>query len=472
MKVYKLLLYLLTILALIIQVIVDINYTLALPLVYLLSLSILNFTPKDNFIVLKVSYELLGFIRLVNIPFLITLTKDDKVDNLPLGYSVINQGYTLMGIEYVIGALTILILSNLIKVKKNRLEDVNLLGSKVFYSLFIIIAIGILLVVPGIKEGLSFTFIKTTQSGRESEQLPSYIVLLRMFFQFAMILLFLLFSFKNYKKYVINPNIKYLVIPLLLASINISIIVGERRSYQIYTLLAIVGIITLLFKKHSKIINKILISIGGLVFIGVTLYKELYIFKYASYQQALSSNSLGQLKFVDTLQSYFYGPHNIGSFIKYSQYFDVTFVDFVLDIIRSIFVLNFFINENYLLLSQRFNLLMYDNEQMTGHLISSSAYGFSIFGYGFGIIIILNIFLIALVEYIANLNKYLEIKFISYYVLMRFTFSTFSNTPQLLSHATMVIGVFGAVVIVSYLLRKLSGSLILTKSIKGDFYEE
>lgn len=438
----------------------EVNFLIVLPLIYILSLLVLSFSKYGNFKILKLSYEFFGFLRLVIIPFSIIISKDKFIDNYPIGKSFFNNSIGIIGIEYLIGALFIMFLTLFLNKEKNKKDNnFKVIGSTYFYVFIVIVSFILLVMFPSARETISFLIIRTDASGRVNENVDSFDVLIRTLFQFSLIIIFIISSYIFYLKYLKNPKFIYTIIPLILGVINISIIIGERRSYQLYTLLSILAIVSILYKKHSNRINTILFLVGSIVFIGVTLYKELYIFNFTSYSQALSSSNVTNMHLTDTLQSYFYGPHNVSGFIEYSKMFGPNYKDYFMDILRSTFGINFIVPDNYLLISQRFNLYLYDNSQMTGHLISSSSYGYGIFGYFFPIVIIVNISLIALVEYLLRKTNYLEIYFVLFYVLMRMLFNLFSNTAQLVNHASMILLIYGVIIIASYFSKRLLKTL-------------
>lgn len=433
----------------------EINFILVLPLIYILSLLVLSFSKYDNFKILKLSYETLGFLRLVVIPMSIIISGDKFIDNYPIGKFNIDNSIGIMGIEYFIGAVFLLVINKVFVINNNKDKEYNIIGSACFYILIVLASSILLIIFPSARETISFLVIKTDSSGRINEDVESIGVLIRTLFQFSLFILFILSSYYFYLKYLKRPKFIYTFIPLVLGIINISIIIGERRSYQVYTLLTILAIVTILYKKHSNQINSILFFVGVSVFIGVTLYKELYIFNFTSYSQAIASSDIKQTHLTDTLQSYFYGPHNVSGFIEYSKIFGISIKDYFFDIFRSTFGISFIVPDNYLLTSQRFNLYLYDNKQMTGHLISSSSYGYGIFGYLFPLVIIVNISLVALVEFLIRRTQSLEIYFVLFYVLMRMIFNLFSNTAQMINHASMVLLIYGIIILASYYSKSL-----------------
>lgn len=452
-------LLILTIFITIIMLLNEINYLISLPLIYILSLLILSFSQYENFKILKLSYEILGFLRLVVIPMSIIISGDKFIDNYPIGKFSIDNSIGIIGIEYLIGAVFLLVINKVFVVNNKKEKKYNIIGSAFFYILIVLASFILLIIFPSARETISFLVIKTDSTGRLNEDVESIGVLIRTLFQFSLFILFILSSYYFYLKYLKSPKFIYTFIPLVLGIINISIIIGERRSYQVYTLLSILAIVSILYKKHSSQINSILFFVGVTVFIGVTLYKELYIFNFTSYSQALAASDIKHTHLTDTLQSYFYGPHNVSGFIEYSKMFGISMQDYFLDIFRSTFGISFIVPDNYLLTSQRFNLYLYDNKQMTGHLISSSSYGYGIFGYLFPIVIIVNISLAALVEFLIKRTQSLEIYFVLFYVLMRMVFNLFSNTAQMINHASMVLLIYGIIILASYYSKRLSKTI-------------
>ncbi|MDT0698792.1 capsular biosynthesis protein [Staphylococcus chromogenes] len=386
---------------------------------------------------------------------MIAVTDDKRIDNLPLGFEYFDQGILLIVFEYFIGSFLLLILSKVFKSKLYSRQSFRLAGSKFFYIIFILVVIVIFMAVPSVRETVSFLIIKTNATGRGEEATAGINVLLRMFLQLALCLLFLISSFSAYKKYMKDARFTYLVLPLILGLINVSLIVGERRSIQIYTLVAVLVIITLLFKKHSKKVNIIILSLGAFILISMTLYKELYVFNFSSYSDALNSSNVNNIKFVDQLQSYFYGPHNVAASIAYLHYYDGSFKQLMFDIVRSVFGLNLLIDKSQFITSQLFNQLIYGNKQLTGHLISSAGYGYIYFGpLLFPIVIFTNLLFATSLEVFIRKTDSLEFIFIGTYLYMRVIFSLFGHTIPIMNMGTMILVVYSVVCIISFLAKK------------------
>ncbi|WP_323703207.1 capsular biosynthesis protein [Mammaliicoccus sp. Dog046] len=433
---------------------------LILPIVYLFSKILLSSINNTNIKFTKFIFDLYGFIRLVVIPICIVMFNDKIVDNLPLGIDYFDKGAILICIEYLVGTIFLLILSSY-RFKKGiinhqKYSDYTLLGNKFVYLIFILISLGLFIVIPGVRETVSFFVIKTNATGRGTEDASSIVILVRMCIQLSLLLIFVLTSLHFYKKYIKVNKIIYVIIPLVIGLINICLIVGERRTVQLYTLIAVLAITSILFKKHKFKINMVIISSGVVILLLMTLYKELYIFNYASYSDALSSKSVSDIKFVDQLQSYFYGPHNVGASIDYLNYYTGNIKEFFYDLVRSTSGLNMFVNKDGLITSQLFNKLIYGNKQLTGHLISSAGYGYIYLGpVLFPLILIFNLTLSTIIENLVKRTNKLEIIFIGTYVYMRVATNIFGNPMPIISMLSSIVVVYGTVVFIAFLIKNL-----------------
>ncbi len=454
-KIYNILSYVFVVLGFLL-LLLEYNLLLLLaPISYLFSKLILSLSQNKNFYFSKFAYDILGLIRLVIIPTLIGISNDRIIDNLPLGHNYFNEAVVYMCIEYIIGSLFILFLSNAFKKSIKKRTSFKLSGSKTYYMIFIITIFVLFITMPGLRQSISFLIIKTNAMGRGTETTSSADVLFRMLLQLALALLFLVVTYLSYKKYKIKPSIVYVILPLIIGLINLGLIVGERRSYQLYTMVAVLTVISLLFTRHKRGINVVVISVGVSVLVLMTLYKELYIFNYSSYSEALKHSKNSNLKLVDTLQSYFYGPSNIAASIDYLNYYSGSFKQFIFDNLRAVFGVNFFVDKHQLITSQLFNRLIYGNKQLTGHLISSAGYGLIYFGpFLFYLNVLFNIFFAFLTEYIIRKSTSLEVIFVGTYIFMRLATNIFSHSIPLITLISSVLIVYSVVIVIGIIIKK------------------
>ncbi|PTH13724.1 capsular biosynthesis protein [Staphylococcus agnetis] len=427
-----------------------------MPLFFVFSWLITRFIKNGNLFFTKGIFILFGFIRLVLIPLVIAISGDKKIDNLPLGFMYFNQGVLLIIFEYLVGAILLVVLSKIFKDTIKSRKEFKLAGSRFFYYIFIIFVIIAFVSIPSVRETVSFLIIKTDASGRGEEATAGINVLLRLFLQLSLMLLFIISSYRSYQKYKVNPSFIYLILPLIFGIINVGLIVGERRSIQIYTLVGVLVIISLLFKYHSQKVNIVILSVGAFILISMTLYKELYVFNFSSYTDALNSSNVNNVKFIDSLQSYFYGPHNVAASIAYLNYYDGSLRQLIFDYTRSIFGINMLVDKSQLLTSQLFNQIIYGNKQLTGHLISSAGYGYIYFGpLLFPIVLFTNLLMASTLEYLIRKNNCLDLIFIGTYLFMRVSFTMFGHTIPILTTGTMVLIVFSAIILISIFVKKI-----------------
>ena len=454
-KLYNILISFLLICAIIILVFKNEMLLTIMPLSYLVAKVILLFISNVNLKFTRMVYDVFGIIRLLVIPLLIGITGDKIIDNLPLGHEYFNQAVGLISVEYIIGAVFLYIFSKLFT-NKVSVKSINykVAGSKIFYAIFIVVVFFVFIYSEKARESVSFLIIQTHDTGRGTEDTSSMVVLIRMLLQLALALMFVIVSYLSYKKYKNNPRIHYLFLPLIFGLINISLIVGERRSLQLYTLISVLVIITLLFKRHSKKINVVILIVGGFVLLLMTLYKELYIFNYSSYSAALEASSTSNINFVDQIQSYFYGPSNVAG----------AFSQFIFDNTRAIFFFFLFINHDHLITSQLFNQLIYGNKQLTGHLISSAGYGYIYFGpILFFLVLVFNLFLSCVFEVFLHKTKSLELIFVGTYIYMRVVASMFGHTTPIITLISSIIIIYSIIIFASILVKKAIS--------RGDAYE-
>ncbi|QIH77982.1 capsular biosynthesis protein [Macrococcoides canis] len=404
----------------------------------------------------SIIYNLYGLLRLFIIPLLMSIKNDNVIDNLPFGWEYFNTGVSLICIEYFIGTLFLIFLSRYVK-PKDRHGDFQLMGSKIVYIPFIIIIIIISILFPEVRQTMSFLILKTDGTGRIVEDTPALITLIRFFIQLALLLIFVIVSYNSYRKYRVNPSVSYILLPALTALLNISVIIGERRSIQLYLAFSVLIVSTKLFVKHSKQINILIIISVVTIILFMTLYKELYIFKYGSYSEALNNTSVKDIKLVDQLQSYFYGPHNVGSIIVYLKFYSASFSIFINEVFRNFFLINFLVDDSGLLTSQKFNYLVYGNKQLTGHLISSASYGYVYFGKVlFPIVIIFNILVTITFEQLIKKTKSIEVIFISAYLFARCAQNIFGSPIPIINFTTMTVGVYGTIIAIAFVVKKLT----------------
>ena len=133
---------------------------------------------------------------------------------------------------------------------------------------------------------------------------------------------------------------------------------------------------------------------------------------------------------------------------------NINMMNLLFDFLRSIVPISFFVKGMGTLTSQMFNSYIYSGSQETGHIISSVAYGYIYFGILFSSLFsVFNIAVSYYMEIKMNMSNSYEMMYLWGYVLMRFAFGMFMNTPALLSTTTIMLVTFGLIFKVASILK-------------------
>lgn len=337
-------------------------------------------------------------------------------------------------------------------------RNVNLAGNKLVYIIFILMGIFLLITIALPNNLVSFFFIPI-EEGRIGDTNDTLLILVQQVITLALMLTFLVTVNKAKKKYKQNKKRIYIIIAILAAILNVSFIVGERRTSILYSAIITIYILINVFPQFKKNIL-LLIGLPAIIVLGaMSIYKFFGAFLFASYNEAIVNSEIDFSWLSETLQSYFFGPKNIAMTIEFSQSSFFSYKDMLFDFLRSTFGINNLLKDIQLTTSQMYNMSIYGN-QITGHVISSVAYGYIYFGFILSpLIASLNIFLGLKAEGLMNKSKSLEFKYIWGYVTVRFCTNLFVNTPPLISASTIMIGTGGLLFFVSQILGKTSSSI-------------
>ena len=321
----------------------------------------------------------------------------------------------------------------------NKVSHYTLIGNIRVYVLYFIFAAVVYFAFGKGTGIIRFLIISVGEGERVGDPTDTFSLMLRQIILCAFILAFVVLSFYSWKKYTQTNQGKYVMLAIFISGINLSIIVGERRSAQVYTLICSLWILSRLFPKYKKKIFIVLSTIAGVVLIFMSIYKFFGAFMYDSYSQALSSSNIDTSFVARTLQSYFFGPQNIAIGIDFFQYFTTNIFQLFFDFIRSIFGFNFLFKNAGNITSISFNSFIYGFYKETGHVLSASAYGYGFLGPIFmPVIALLNILIAIFVENLLYKLHSLELIYIVLYILTRFVTNLFVNTPPLINQATLM----------------------------------
>lgn len=310
---------------------------------------------------------------------------------------------------------------------------------------WVYIALGILavLIYAYFKmRGIDLVYFFTIPIGAEErigDLTDTFLVLARQIVTLAISFVFLYIVDRYRQEETLIPNNKrHLNVPILAAVLSVCIIVGERRSAQIYTAFCACYILMIAFQSQKGKILRWVCGAAVLVMALMTVYKQFAGFVYDSYGEAIQNTSMSIGEFANMLQSYFAGPKNIALAMGFAENASLEPTQVLFDFARSTFPLSMFVKGGGDVTSVLLNNYIYYGRQDSGHVLSGTGYGY-VFG---GMLlffwpVLLNTALTFFAENRMRRAKSYEGIRIWLYILLRFGINLTANTPALISAATI-----------------------------------
>lgn len=334
-----------------------------------------------------------------------------------------------------------------------------LYGNKYIYVFFVLFAL-IIFFVSGRGYHLFDFAVKSIGGGleREGDITDSRFLIIRQIVTSGMMFLFLLFVNSFHSKYEITKKNKYISFSLIVAVLLISIIVGERRTAQIYTAFATCYVLLTIYPVHRKRIVSVILLAALFVLTMMTVYKQFYGFMYDSYAEAIQNAQLSEGLSYSMVDAYFYGIDTIAKNMQYGNLIESTGISqFLYDFFRSCFGLNVLVSHDQLLTSQMYNSIIYSGDQMTGLLLSSVGYGYIFGGYFLApIVTIFNVLMMLIFENCLRRSKTIEWQYTFAYLFMRFGFGFLGATPPLINVVTRFLVINGVIILVAGAFKRVS----------------
>ncbi|MBW9148487.1 hypothetical protein K2F40_05795 [Clostridium sp. CM028] len=407
---------------------------------------------------------LLSWIRCVLIPIVSSLSGVyNGISYMKTFTGSIELAIWLVPYELIITSffLWIMVLSNKVPLKPN--DELKLKGNKYIYLIFIFIALSLYLLIGRNLNIIKLFFISTEKTEAFVDITSTPILLLRYIIKSGVIFFFVWSVSYCKNRYESKGKKRYVYYAIIVGIINVGIIIGGRRSEQLYTCLVVIFILTRAFKKYRKrIITYIVITAISVAFV-MTIYKQFSVAYYGSYTAALNANNVN-LEFISkNLQAYFFGTQNLAVTIELKKVTDLNIMNMFYDFGRSIFGVSFLLKNKMMMTTEYFNTFIYGVSKANGHVISGLGYGYIYFGALFSpIIACLNIFIsIKLEKYFNKTNSY-EMTYIVGYILIRFVTNIYANTPPLISLSTIMLFTAGLIYFVAKLFKNNSNRITLT----------
>lgn len=377
-----------------------------------------------------------------------------------LGTSFLNpsvEAINLANILMIVDlAVNFILIGYIARISKRSALNHNAIvkGNKILYIVFIIFALLIYIVIGIKSKMIGFLIIPVYGGDRVGDITDSFIVILRQIVLIGVFLSFILGVNFFSKKYNKTKRIIYFNLSILLALLNVSIIVGERRTSQVYAAFCSIWILCYAYPQFKK---KIFLYVGGLalfILVFMSIYKFSSAFIYGSYIEALKNSNFNYSWGSQILQSYFAGSQDIAVAIEFSKIYDLNIENLIYDFMRSTVPISFFVKGIGNITSQLFNLYIYGDKQSTGHIISTTAYSYMYFGIIFSwIFSAFNILISYFIESNLIASKSYEMMYVWAYILIRFTFSIMTNTPQLMTSTSIMLVTAGVLFKVSEICR-------------------
>lgn len=396
------------------------------------------------------TFFVLQYIRFTIIPIFISLTGREGLVT-PIYISDDNGFLTcLLCIADLIILSSFIYLFIKIKGNKNvNLESKELMlkGNVSTYSVFLLIALFVFAYAYFNNIHLIKFFMLDVDTGsRIGDEVDTRLLVLRQILLVGLIYFFVIVAYYSKKYYVKSKRSLFFNIALLVALINVCVIIGERRSAQIYSSICCAYVLIRCFPEKRRKILLYVFSVAGLVLLLMSIYKFSNAFLYSSYMDSLADSNADMASYSNYLQAYFMGPSNIALCIETFEKYRLSFFNVIFDFIRSVFPLSLLVKDLGIPSSIIYNNIIYNGYQNTGYILPALGYGYAVFGIFFPFLFsIINIAISLFFENLLLKTDSIELAYIYLFCLLRFCINFTVNTPALLSACTIFI--FSAVTV-------------------------
>lgn len=418
------------------------GYSLVVFFPLIFGLTVLGFSRyllNSDYLVTTFMYLIIQGIRFILLPVGLAFSGSmGQTSYIHVSPESLKLACILMILEFIISTFFLVIIGSK-KIRLKRTGKPNLTGNFVVYIPFLILS-GLIYILFGMKQKLlSFLVIQTNTDGRLGDITGTSTVFIRQILIVALTTFFILVLIHNARKYKNSLRERYINFAILAAVLMVCIIVGERRTTQIYTAFCCIYCLIQMFPEKRKKIVKIIGGAVGIVLIFMSIYKFSYAFMYSSYLEALSNSRFSIGGVTRMLQSYFSGPQNVAVALEFSNHGNYGLFNFIYDMLRSTVPFNFLVKDNGLLLSNSFNSYIYSGQFLSGHLLSSSGYGYICFGYFFFLVMIFNLSLSLYCERKMKQSYAIEFIYLWGYLLMRFAYGINLSTSSLMNSSSIML---------------------------------
>lgn len=324
---------------------------------------------------------------------------------------------------------------------------ISLRGNPNAYWILIVIAILVFLAI-GRHMGLFEFGVKAIGEDieRDGDIVDTRSLIVRSIISSGYLFLFFVVVEKLRTQYESTHKSKYINYCIILAILMVCIIVGERRTSQLYIAFASCWLLIRLFPYQKRSIISFVGGAAVIVISIMTIYKQFHAFLYGSYIEALQNTSMSKGMSPELLDAYFYGIDTVIKNISYGKVANLDIGNLLYDFVRSTFGLHFFFKSDGLLTSQAYNMYIYSGNQTTGLLISSIGYGYIYFGFILApIFTCINLIIMCSIEKRMRICDSIEMAYIWAFIFMRFGFGFLGAIPPLINIATQTLLIKGGI---------------------------
>lgn len=321
-------------------------------------------------------------------------------------------------------------------------------GNRVLYVTFILLAI-IVYFLYGRNYDLVRFFIVSSEGDAFKDTTSTMLVLIRTILTGAIAIMFVLVTDSCAKKFEKTKKIRYVNFAILAGVINVGIIVGQRRSAQIYTAMIVVLILTSVFENQKKRIVSLVAISASIVLIGLSLYKHFNVAGVGSYNEAIQNNVIDINFISQNLNAYFHGVKETELVFAFYESVKLDFANLLYDFARSTFGLSFLL-KGQSVTSELYNMYFYSGMQTSGHTLHSFMYGYIFFGTILSpVFTAINMGISLTLENWFEKTKYYDIRYIVGIALVRFCTALYANTSSLWSFTSNHFATIGLVCLVA-----------------------
>ena len=416
-----------------VRIVKGFEYISLLPMIFLLfsvflylQLTVSSKRGKNGLITVHI-FVTLQWLRLVVLPLLGSISGYFENYGFYVNQKSAYLSTFLICFEAVITFIfCIIVLRHIERRKEDYKGEMELLGNRYIYILFILISLMFFIVSD--EKQYDFILIDLSEERVSTSVDGSAIAAIIDYGLTFVIILFFNWCYKNFR---VSRKKRYLYYALLCAIIRLCLISSEGRMSQVYLLGAFLLLLPLLFPEYKKRIRTSIMIIAVIVIGLMTVYKVFAAFLYDSYIEAITASSFDLYDMSTQIDVYFYGAKTIARNIEFSSQSSLSIVHLFFDLFRNTFGVHYFFKELDYSTLEYYNLFLYSGSSTSGHLLSSIAYGMQYFGILLApICTCINIWLSVWVEKKIHQIKYIDVYYIVSILFIRLSLSIFSNFMQ------------------------------------------